>query len=41
LSDPTAPAAGPDYGRVLVIIPTYNESENIDAIVGRLRRAVP
>jgi len=37
----TAAAAGPDYGRVLVIIPTYNESENIDTIVGRLRRAVP
>jgi len=44
LSDPTAPQpapAGPDHGRVLVIIPTYNESENIDTIVGRLRRAVP
>jgi dolichol-phosphate mannosyltransferase len=45
LSDPTASttpvAAGPEYGRVLVIIPTYNESENIDTIVGRLRRAVP
>ena len=26
---------------MLVIIPTYNESENIDTIVGRLRRAVP
>ena len=26
---------------MLVIIPTYNESENIDSIVGRLRRAVP
>lgn len=37
----TSPAAGPDYGRVLVIIPTYNESENIDTIVGRLRSAVP
>ena len=45
MSEPTAstnPAAdGPDYGRVLVIIPTYNESENIDTIVGRLRSAVP
>ncbi len=35
------PTAGPEYGRVLVIIPTYNESENIDSIVGRLRQAVP
>ncbi len=44
MTDPTAPQpsdAGPDYGRVLVIIPTYNESENIDTIVGRLRTAVP
>jgi dolichol-phosphate mannosyltransferase len=45
LSDSTASttsvAADPDYGRVLVIIPTYNESENIDTIVGRLRRSVP
>jgi dolichol-phosphate mannosyltransferase len=45
LSDSTASttssAAGPDYGRVLVIIPTYNESENIDTIVARLRGSVP
>jgi len=45
LSEPTdttsAASTGPDYGRVLVIIPTYNESENIDSIVGRLRQAVP
>ena len=41
MSEPTAPDAGPDHGRVIVIIPTYNESENIDTIVGRLRRAVP
>jgi dolichol-phosphate mannosyltransferase len=33
------PPTTPD--RVLVIIPTYNESENIDSIVGRLRTAVP
>jgi len=45
LSEPTSatssPDAGADHGRVLVIIPTYNESENIDSIVSRLRRAVP
>ncbi len=40
-STSTSAVAGPDHGRVLVIIPTYNESENIDSIVGRLRRAVP
>lgn len=31
----------PGLGRVLVIIPTYNELENVPLIVGRLRRAVP
>ncbi len=30
-----------DLGKVLVIIPTYNESENVERIVGRLRAAVP
>jgi dolichol-phosphate mannosyltransferase len=28
-------------GRVVVVIPTYNESENLEWIVGRLRAAVP
>jgi len=31
----------PGVGRVLVIIPTYNESENIRLITERVRRAVP
>ena len=31
----------PGVGRVLVIIPTYNEAENIRIIVGRVRSAVP
>jgi len=31
----------PGIGRVLVIIPTYNEAENIKSIVGRVRAAVP
>lgn len=30
-----------DLGRILVIIPTYNEAENIEPIVRRLRDAVP
>ncbi|NUU22879.1 MAG: polyprenol monophosphomannose synthase [Streptomycetaceae bacterium] len=30
-----------DLGKVLVIIPTYNESDNIEGIVGRLRAACP
>jgi len=31
----------PDTARVLVIIPTYNEAENIATIVGRVAEAVP
>jgi dolichol-phosphate mannosyltransferase len=30
-----------DMGRVLVIVPTYDERENIESIVGRVRAAVP
>ena len=30
-----------DVGRVLVIIPTYNERENLEPIIGRVRAAVP
>jgi dolichol-phosphate mannosyltransferase len=30
-----------DVGRVLVVIPTFNERENVEAIVGRVRAAVP
>jgi dolichol-phosphate mannosyltransferase len=31
----------PGIGRVLVVIPTFNEAENIATIVGRVRAAVP
>jgi dolichol-phosphate mannosyltransferase len=31
----------PDEQLILVIIPTYNESENIERIVARTRTAVP
>lgn len=31
----------PGVGRVLVVVPTYNEAENLPVIVDRLRRAVP
>jgi dolichol-phosphate mannosyltransferase len=30
-----------DLGRVLVIIPTYNERDNLESIVGRVRAATP
>lgn len=31
----------PGVGRVLVVVPTYNEADNIEDITGRLRRAAP
>ena len=34
-------AADEDLGRILVVIPTYNEVENIREITARVRRAVP
>ncbi len=30
-----------DLGRVLVVIPTYNEAETLEPVVGRLRASVP
>lgn len=39
--DPAAATSNSDLGRVLVIIPTYNEAENIESIVERIRRAEP
>ncbi len=30
-----------DLGRILVIIPTYNEIENLERITGRVRRSLP
>ena len=30
-----------DLGKILVIIPTYNEAENVERITGRVRAAVP
>ena len=36
-----SPDRHPSLGRVVMVIPTYNEVENIEWIVGRLRRAHP
>jgi dolichol-phosphate mannosyltransferase len=33
-------AGGPDVGRVLVIVPTYNEAANLDPLLDRLAAAV-
>jgi dolichol-phosphate mannosyltransferase len=37
----TPPQARPPIGKVVVLIPTYNERENLVPIVSRLRAAVP
>ena len=39
--EPAAVPVRPPLGRVLVIIPTYNEAENVERIVGRVRLATP
>jgi dolichol-phosphate mannosyltransferase len=38
---PPPPEGYPGVGRVLVVIPTYNEADNVRIIVDRVRRAVP
>ena len=40
-SEPGARPVRPPLGRVLVVIPTYNERDNLERIVGRTRTAVP
>ena len=37
----THPQVRPPIGTVVVLIPTYNERENLPLIVARLRKAVP
>jgi dolichol-phosphate mannosyltransferase len=37
----TQPQARPPIGKIVVLIPTYNERENLSLIVSRLRVAVP
>lgn len=41
MTDTPAPARFADLGRVLVVIPTYNEKDNLERIVGRVRAALP
>jgi dolichol-phosphate mannosyltransferase len=44
LSEDTTPERDEGYpgvGRVLVVIPTYNEADNVGVIIDRVRRAVP
>lgn len=35
------PAGGPTWGRAVIVMPTYNEVDNLSWIVARLRAAVP
>src|SRR5690606_12816540 len=35
------PTTGAEVGRVLVVIPTYNEADNLRMITGRVRASVP
>ena len=39
--DPHDSLTGPDAGRVVMVLPTYNEAENLAGVVGRLRAARP
>jgi dolichol-phosphate mannosyltransferase len=41
VSTPAGPDRYAELGRILVIIPTYNEAENIEPIVARVRTSVP
>ena len=40
MSEPTQPQFA-DLGRIVVVIPTYNEKENLERIVARVRTALP
>jgi dolichol-phosphate mannosyltransferase len=41
VTEPSGEEAGAASQRVLVIVPTYNEKDNVERVVGRLRAAVP
>jgi dolichol-phosphate mannosyltransferase len=41
VTEPSGQQAEPGHQRVLVIVPTYNEKDNVERVVGRLRTAVP
>ena len=35
------PSAGPPANRILIVMPTYNERQNLESIAGRVRAALP
>jgi dolichol-phosphate mannosyltransferase len=40
MTEPT-PTDGPSAGRVVIVMPTYNERQNLEPIAGRVRAALP
>ena len=40
-AEPSAPAAVPSEGRIVIVMPTYNERQNLEPIAGRVRAALP
>src|SRR6202167_3514068 len=40
MTEPT-PTDGPSAGRVVIVMPTYNERQNLESIAGRVRTALP
>jgi len=40
-AEPSAPAAVPSAGRIVIVMPTYNERQNLESIAGRVRAALP
>ena len=35
------PSAGPSANRIVIVMPTYNERQNLEPIAGRVRAALP
>ena len=40
-AEPSAPSAEPSAGRIVIVMPTYNERQNLESIAGRVRTALP
>jgi dolichol-phosphate mannosyltransferase len=38
---PSAPSAEPSAERIVIVMPTYNERQNLESIAGRVRAALP
>ena len=40
-AEPSAPSAEPSAGRIVIVMPTYNERQNLEIMAGRIRECVP